>query len=482
MNYVVWDIETDSAQTDWATIIEIGGILLDENFKEKERFQARCRLPQDRVPSATALCINKSNVDLLTKGNLSHYEMLTQVEQKFREWSPATFLGYSSINFDDEVIRKEFFKSLRKPYLTNTDGNVRHDALNIVRAAFAIDDDVLKTELNPKGNKSMKLESLARLNGFESAGAHSALFDTELTVKVLDLIKQKQPTLWQEYFKTSSKVIVENLIKQEKIFTLNEYFYGTSRLYLCAPLHPNACTHPIYNWGQAIDLRVDVEAIQKLNYEDLKKEMKKSPKFLRTIRSNKAPIILDQSFGMKVEPYSKLDPKLIKKRAELIKTNEKFSQDICNILREAAEEKMETSSQEDIEPEESIYSGGMDYLKKDGLLFQKFHQEDWKGKFAMINKFKDERMVTFAHSLIFNEAPEILPKEVHKKIKRRIASRILSTNKEKWWTVSAFYSECDEIRENEDKMFSFKTVDEKLKFLDGINEYVMNLEQKYSDA
>jgi exodeoxyribonuclease-1 len=218
----------------------------------------------------------------------------------------CNFLGYSSINFDDEVIRKEFFKSLRKPYLTNTDGNVSHDALNIVRAAFAIDDDVLKTELNPKGNKSMKLESLARLNGFESAGAHSALFDTELTVKVLDLIKQKQPTLWQEYFKTSSKVIVENLIKQEKIFTLNEYFYGTSRLYLCAPLHPNACTHPIYNWGQAVDLRVDVEAIQKLNYEDLKKEMKKSPKFLRTIRSNKAPIILDQSFGMKVEPYSKL--------------------------------------------------------------------------------------------------------------------------------------------------------------------------------
>jgi exodeoxyribonuclease-1 len=185
---------------------------------------------------------------------------------------------------------------------------------------------------------------------------------------------------------------------------------------------------------------------------------------------------------MKVEPYSKLDPNLLKKRAELVKTNDKFSQDICNILREAAEEKMETSSQEDIEPEESIYSGGMDYLKKDGLLFQKFHQEDWKGKFAMIDKFKDERMVTFAHSLIFNEAPEILPKEIHKKIKRRIASRILSTNKEKWWTVSAFYSECDEIRENEDKMFSFKTVDEKLKFLDGINEYVMNLEQKYSDA
>ena len=481
MNYVVWDIETDSAQTDWATIIEIGAILLDENFKELERFSARCRLPQDRVPSATALCINKSNVELLTKGNLSHYELLSQVEKKFREFSPATFLGYSSINFDDEVIRKEFFKSLRKPYITNTEGNVRHDALNIVRAAFAIDENVLKTELNPKGNKSMKLESLARLNGFESSGAHSALFDTELTVKVLDLIKEKQPILWQEYFKTSSKIIVENMVKQEKIFTINEYFFGTSRLYLCAPLHQNACMHPVYKWGQSVDLRFNVEAIQKLSYEDLKKEMKKSPKFLRTIRSNKAPIILDQSYGMKVEPYSKLDPNLIKKRAELVKNNEKFSLNVCNILREAAIEKMETSSQEDIEPEESIYSGGFTSAK-DQALFPKFHSGDWKEKFALLDKFEDERLVTFGHGLIFNEAPEILPKDIHKKIKRRIASRILSTNKEKWWTISAFYSECDEIRENEDKMFSFKTVDEKLKFLDGINDYVMNLEQKYSDA
>ena len=37
---------------------EIGAILLDENFNEKERFTARCRMPQDRVPSATALCLS----------------------------------------------------------------------------------------------------------------------------------------------------------------------------------------------------------------------------------------------------------------------------------------------------------------------------------------------------------------------------------------------------------------------------------------
>ena len=482
MSYVVWDIETDSAQTDWATIIELGAILLDDNFKEKDRFSVRCRMPQDRVPSATALCINKSNVDLITKGNLSHYEMLVQVEKKFREWSPSTFLGYSSINFDDEVLRKEFFKSLKKPYLTNTEGNSRHDALNIVKAAFAIDKNVLKTELNDKGNKSMKLESLARLNGFESSGAHSALFDTELTVKVLGLIKENQPDLWREYMNTSTKVVVENMLKQEKMFTINENYFGKNYLFLVAPLHPNSFMHPVYKWGQVVNLSENIEELQKLNYQDLKKAMKKSPRFYKTIKSNKAPIILDKSLAMKIDPYKKIDQNVLNKRAELMKTNEKFSQDICNILREAAEEKMETSSQVDLEPEETIYSGGFDTFNKDVPLFQKFHESDWKGKFAMLDKFKDDRLITFGHNLIYNEAPEILPKDIHRKIKRRIASRILSTNKEKWWTVSAFYSECDEIRENEDKMFSFKTVDEKLKFLDGINDYVMNLEQKYSDA
>ena len=140
----------------------------------------------------------------------------------------------------------------------------------MIKAAFAIDSNVLKTELNPKGNKSMKLESLARLNGFDSSGAHGALFDTELTVKVLSLLKNKQPDLWHEYLKTKSKVVVENLIKQEKMFTINENFFGKNYLFLVSPLHPNSCMHPVYKWGQVVNLSANIEELQKLNYQDLK--------------------------------------------------------------------------------------------------------------------------------------------------------------------------------------------------------------------
>jgi exodeoxyribonuclease-1 len=100
----------------------------------------------------------------------------------------------------------------------------------------------------------------------------------------------------------------------------------------------------------------------------------------------------------------------------------------------------------------------------------------------MLDKFKDDRMVSFGQKLIFNEAPEILPKEMHKKIKRKIAERILSTNKEKWTTIEDFHLDWVNLYENDDKMFSFSNKDEKLKFLDGIKEYVDNLEQTYQDA
>ena len=32
MNYVVWDLETDSADTNWLQILEVGCIFLDKNF------------------------------------------------------------------------------------------------------------------------------------------------------------------------------------------------------------------------------------------------------------------------------------------------------------------------------------------------------------------------------------------------------------------------------------------------------------------
>jgi exodeoxyribonuclease I len=475
MNLAIWDIESSSANTSWGSIIEVGGILVDPNFKELDRFNFRCRLPEGEVPQAMALIVNKTSVDLLTKGNLSHYQMLSQLEAIFKKWSPAIFMGWSNIGFDDEMIRNEFFRGIRYPYITNATPNKRHDGLNIARGAHAVDESVVKTEINGKGNAVMKLESLARMNGFESSGAHSALFDAELTVKILGLIKKNQPQTWDTFLRTANKADTEVIIKKEKMFTLAEYHFGKNYKYVVAPLHPKYCIHPIYQWGQAFDLKIDPVPLFNMSISELKNAIKKI-KFLRTIRSNKAPIILDTSYGLQVEPYNKIDPNLIKERAKLVNSNEKFSQNILTALRETAEEKIQFDSQEDLFAEETIYKKFTP--QKDTALFPKWHAASWRDKLTLLDKFEDERIVSFGKKIIYQESPETLPHDMHKTIKRGIAERILSDDKQKWWTCKEFYFECDNLREK----YTQEKDQEKLKFLDEINEFVEGIQRKYEQA
>ena len=80
--------------------------------------------------------------------------------------------------------------------------------------------------------------------------------------------------------------------------------------------------------------------------------------------------------------------------------------------------------------------------------------------------------------MIYQEAPEVLPLDMFKKIKSEIAKRILSERKEKWWTVSTCYAEIDTLRNK----YSDENDEEKLKFLDELNEFIMSIQKKYENA
>ena len=62
----------------------------------------RCSLNQDIIPEPTALLVNKTKPDQLAKTNLSHYGLVNQMQEVFQKWSPAIFIGYNSLSFDEE--------------------------------------------------------------------------------------------------------------------------------------------------------------------------------------------------------------------------------------------------------------------------------------------------------------------------------------------------------------------------------------------
>ena len=204
--------------------------------------------------------------------------------------------------------------------------------------------------------------------------------------------------------------------------------------------------------------------------------MQKNPPFLRTVRHNKHPIIMNPTYGNTFDEYKMIGKEKLSLRAKLIRENKKFAEKISIILQEEVDEKELTKSQEDIYEEESIYSKFTG--PEDNKIMPEFHNTDWANKINVLNKFKDERLQYFGKRLIYEEKPDLLPKNEYDKIHKSIAKRLLSTNSEKWNTIPRTYSEIDTLREK----FEREGQPERLAILDDINAYVEELEKFYTSV
>ena len=133
MNYVFYDFETSGIDVSFDQPIQIAAVLVDEQFNILEQLNEKCRLRDGIIPHPKALLVTKVAIDSLTNGQ-SFYEMMKKVYAKFESWSPAIFIGYNSIWFDEEVLRNSLFQSLLDPYITITNENSRADLYKIVLA------------------------------------------------------------------------------------------------------------------------------------------------------------------------------------------------------------------------------------------------------------------------------------------------------------------------------------------------------------
>ena len=87
---------------------------------------------------------------MLKKSNLSHYEMIRQFVETLKRWGKATYIGFNSIEFDEEFLRCTLFQTLEYPYITSTNGNKRGDILSLARAANLYYPNTLKILLMKK--------------------------------------------------------------------------------------------------------------------------------------------------------------------------------------------------------------------------------------------------------------------------------------------------------------------------------------------
>ena len=468
MNFVFYDLETTGRNATWDQILQVGAILVDSNFKEIDRFEERCRLRLGLIPEPSALIVNKTSVEMLNNVNLSHYELIKKIQDVFNKWSPAIFIGYNTIGFDEEFLRKTFFKLLLEPYTTQFNGNKRADVLGMARTSKFYYPECINVGMNEKGNQVFKLDVLTQLNDINH-NAHDAMGDVEATIEIAKILKNKAQNVWESGLSNSNKIEVDNFLLKNEIVCMDEYFFGKFNSYVVSYICKNK-----FNYPQCFDLIHDPIDYFDLSIKDLKGKMKLRPKLIREIKNNKNPVLLDQSYVEKITAYKLIGLDTLKQRAEQIKNNSDFKNKIQTILIEENEEKQMFKSQDDVEPEDSLYIGGFpDNSDKSKML--QFQKADWEEKFFISNQFKDQRYQYFAHRLIYEEAPQILPEVDYEKVHKIIAKQILSTDNEKWNTIPKSYHQLDTLRDQ----YENEKNDEKLKFLGELDGFLQNLEKKY---
>jgi len=469
-NLVFYDFETCSSNVSYGQIIQAAAVLVNDDFQELDRYEGRCRLSPGVIPEAMALIVNKSSPDVLKKSNLSHYQMIRQMMEKFNQWKNSIFIGYNSINFDEEFLRRTLFKNLDYPYLTVTNGNERADLFSLARASHLYYPNSIKTPISDKNNPVFKLDRLAPMNGIKHDDAHSAISDVLATVEIAKLLSKTAPNVWKASLMTTNKDKSLQLIKNELTFCTDFFYYGK-----CFPFVLTfVCEHPQWGYPMCFDLKSDPEYYFDLSVNELKKEFKKTPKVIRTIKHKKHPIIMKSSYGMNFDSYKKLGLPKLKERAKLIRENKDFINKVSSVLDVEAREKYDFDSQEEIFAEESIYKKFT--TKEDNAIMPSFHKAKWNEKFLVLQKFKDERLRYFGKKILYEESPESLPQEEYDFIHKEVAKRVLSTNKEKWNTIPRTYSEIDTLRNK------FKDDNEKLEMLNKINSYIQELEKMYQKA
>lgn len=458
MAFVFYDTETTGISTGFDQILQFAAIRTDDDLKEIDRIELRCRLQPHVVPSPGALAVTGMNIDRLLDGALPcHYEMIRKIRAKLVEWSPATFIGYNSLRFDEELLRKALFRTLHAPYLTNTGGNCRADALVLVQLASEFAPKCLKLPTGDKGNLIFKLDQVAPLNGFNHANAHDALADVQATIHLAQCVRAHAPGLWERFLRFSTKASAQQFLEDEDAVVLTEFYFNRPYHFVVAPIGPEPGNSAAI---LALDLKHDLDWLAGLPADQLAAWVGKSPKKVRRVRTNACPSLA----AIRDVPDHMLSPlnlEEIAQRAARLRDDA----DLKARLIEAA---MATATDYDDSPyvEEQIYSGGF-VPRSDEALMERFHEVPWEERPAIVEQMKDERLRYHGRLLIHEVHPELLHEDHRHGVEARIWERLLTEEapKDTWTSLHKALADTEQMIADGNPT--------KLEILSGLREHLL---------
>lgn len=238
--------------------MQFAGQRTDDQLKPiGEPVNVLVKLSDDILPEPYAITVTGITPQMTLSDGYTEPEFARFVSEEV--FTPNTIVvGYNNVRFDDEFIRHTLWRNFYDPYeWAWSEGRGRWDILDVVRMTRALRPDGIQWPVDDKGAPTNKLELLSKANGLDHTKAHDALSDVEALIGLTQLLRERQPQLFDYLFAIRPKNDVAKLVNLEnpRPFVYASGRYGKEHDFttVAFPLAPG----PKSNSVLVYDLRFD---------------------------------------------------------------------------------------------------------------------------------------------------------------------------------------------------------------------------------
>lgn len=437
MAFVFYDVETSGLNRRFDQILQFAAVRTDVDLVETHRIETRSRLMPHVVPSPKALLVTGLSLEEITASTRqSHYDMVCEIVAALSAWCPGTFLGFNSIRFDEEFLRQAFYQCLHPVFLTNTNGNARADVLNLMRAATTLYPSVIRPGQDGDGRASHRLGPLALANGIFTDKLHDASADVDAMLALCRLVRAGAPDLWSNFLRFSSKASVVDLVRDEDAFAYFDYF-GTPRVMHF--LTRVGVSRNDANAHYCLDLTTNVDALRKLDANELSERLKQDPRPIRRLKVNGSPLLYPL-WDIDAERFGDTSEDELTRIASSVRADHDFMASLT-----AAADSIEPTYAASEHVELQIYGGNF-FSDGDRELCRQFHTLPWDRRSEIVARLTDPRLKRLGRRLMYFESPTIFEEADRRTIAADIDARRRGEGNHAsppWTTIATAISEIE---------------------------------------
>jgi exodeoxyribonuclease-1 len=235
-----YDLETSGISPRTQRIMQFAGQRTDMDLNPiGEPVNLLVKLADDVLPDPEAILLTGITPQATLQDGLTEVEFLQEFHAQVS--TPGTiFVGYNTVRFDDEFMRFLHYRNFYDAYEWQwQDGKSRWDLLDVVRMTRALRPDGIQWPMTDDGKPTNRLELITKLNGLDHEHAHDALNDVLASIAVAQLIKTKQPKLFEWLFNLRGKNDVKKFVQDNPtfIYSSGKYANETEKTAVVRLLH-----------------------------------------------------------------------------------------------------------------------------------------------------------------------------------------------------------------------------------------------------